>query len=380
MRDTPVFTMFNLALFFTAAVSAVVGGVSWLLTFTPWTQFMSSGYSVPFLFLAFPLSAWSVFVTFVRRPERDRRQATDLLIGFSGRWRIALGIIATAVIVTSLADMSSLPGQPEYEPSLRRYVYDNHGTLIPATRAAYLHAVAVQNRLFLGGALVFTSVAVANTWQERNRRRALVTPQGWLKPIRPGRRTGLLGAALAVAAAVALAGLIPSGALIFNRVAAYNADGIYLRAGDPVRVLLGPDHYVVYVECTEDMTCPRLPPSELSVSTASGGIITATPDPSSDHLSEAQPAVGKVSFTVPVKEVVRLDLLAQLGQPAFVVPSEGEEVHALTGWIILAGLCLLVLLAALGSLGLLLARRLGFGAPPTPGERPTQLPAAVGSP
>jgi hypothetical protein len=269
------------------------------------------------------------------------------------------------VFVTSLAAMLSLPGQPEYEPGSRRYVYDNHGELIPATRAAYLHAVAVQNRLFLGAALVFTSVAVAITWQERNRRRRdLVTPQGWLKPVRPRPRIPLPGAALAVAAAVALAGSIASAALIIDRVNAYNADGIYLRAGHPVRALLGPDHYVVYVGCTEDMTCPRLPPSGLSVSTASGGILTASPDPSSDHLGEAQNFVGELSFTVPAKEVVSLDLSAHLGQPAFVVPSEGEEAHALMGWIILAGLCLLVLLAALVPLGLLMAWRLGFGSTP----------------
>ena len=64
---------------------------------------------------------------------------------------------------------------------------------------------------------------------------------------------------------------------------------------------------------------------------------------------------------MPVKEVVSLDLSAHLSQPAFVIPSEGEEAHALIGWIILAGLSLLALLAALVSLGVLLARRLGFG-------------------
>jgi len=172
VRDTPAFTRLNSAVFFTAAASAVVGGVSWLLTFTPWTQFMSSGYFQPFFVLAFPLFGWSVFVRSSRRPERDRRQAAGLLTEFPGRWRVALGIIITAVFATSLAAMLSLPGQPEYEPNSRRYVYDNHGELIPATRAAYLHAIAVQNRLFLGAALVFTSVAAAITWQERSRRGA----------------------------------------------------------------------------------------------------------------------------------------------------------------------------------------------------------------
>jgi hypothetical protein len=366
MRDTPAFTMLNSAVFFTATASASVGGVSWLLTFTPWTQFMSSGYFQPFFLLMFPLFGWSVFVESVRRPGRDRRQATDLLNEFPRRWRAAVGMIVTAVFVTSLAAMLSLPGQPEYEPSSRRYVYNDHGVLIPATRAAYLHAVAVQNRLFLGAALVFTSVAAAVTWQERNRRRDLVTPESWQLPVRPRPKIPLSAVALAVAAAVALAGSIASGALIYDRLGAYNADVIYLRAGHPVRVLLGPDHYVVYVGCTEETICAQLPLSGLSVRTASGGILATSPDPSSDHLDQA---VGEVSFTVPVKEVVSLDLSAHLGQPAFVVPSEGEEAHALIGWIILAGLSLLVLLAALVSLGVLLAWRLGFGGALVPGGR-----------
>jgi hypothetical protein len=355
VRDTPAFTMLNSAVLFTAAASALVGGVCWLLTFTPWTQFMSSGYFQPFFLLAFPLFGWSVFVRSVRRPGRDRRQATGLLKEVPRRWRRALGLIVTAVFVTSLAAVVSLPGQPEYEPSSRRYVYNDHGKLIPATRAAYLHAVAVQNRLFLGAALVFTSFAVAITWQERNRRhRDLVTPEGWQRPVRPHPKLPLLAAALALTAAIALAGSIASGLLIYDRLGAYNADVIYLHAGHPVRVLLGPGHYVVYVGCTEETICAQLPLSGLSVRTASGGILATSPDLSSEHLDQA---LGEVSFTVPVKEVISLDLSAHLGQPAFVVRSEGEEAHALIGWIILAGLSLLVLLAALGSLGVLLARR-----------------------
>jgi hypothetical protein len=62
--------------------------------------------------------------------------------------------------------------------------------------------------------------------------------------VRPRPKIPLPAAALAVAAAAASAGLIASGALIIDRVGAYNADGIYLRAGHPVRALLGPDHYM----------------------------------------------------------------------------------------------------------------------------------------
>jgi hypothetical protein len=252
VRDTAVITVLNLAVCYVATASAVVGGVSWLLTFTPWTQFMSSGYSVPFFFLTFPLFGWSAFVlTSVRRPERDRRPRGNLLQEFPRGWRVPFTVLFVAVCATSLAAVFALPGQPEYEPGLRRYAYNEHGVLIPTTHAAYLHAVAVQNRLFLGAAIVFTSAAVAITWQERNRRRDLVTPDRWLRPVRPRPKIPLPAAVLALAAATAVAGSIASVALIVDRVDAYNTGGIYLRIGHPVRALLAPDHYVVFVGCTE---------------------------------------------------------------------------------------------------------------------------------
>jgi SAM-dependent methyltransferase len=73
-----------------------------------------------------------------------------------------------------------------------------------------------------------------------------------------------------------------------------------------------------------------------------------------------------------------LDLAVQLGQPAFAVPSPGEEAHELIGWIVLAGLPLVVVLAALTALVRLLAWRLGFGSPVRsaagPGQRRSPEP------
>jgi hypothetical protein len=305
--------MLNSAVCFIAAASAAVGGVSWLLTFTPWTRFMSSGYSIPFFYLTFPLFGWSVFVlTFLRRPDRDRRRPVSLVKELPRGFRIPFVLIFVGVWATGLAAITPLPGQPEYEPELRRYVYDEGGTLIPATRAAYLHAVVVQNRLFLGGALVFTFVAVAVTWDERNRRRRdVVTPSRWRHPVKPRPKIPLPAAVLAVTAAAGLAVSIATASLIIGRVDAYNGGAIHLHTGHPVRALLAPDHYVIFVGCTEDITC----------------------------------------------------LAVHVGQPAFAVPSPGEEAHALIGWIVLAGLPLIVVLAALTALVRLLAWRLGFGLP-----------------
>jgi hypothetical protein len=296
-------------------------------------------------------------IAFSQMPSRLAARDWIVITGQAGGRQVQLAITrkgSMPEIWQALAETGAAPGPPPFVEALD----SDHGQ-------AHEHLDEARK------------VAVASTWQERNRgRRDLVTLDGRLQPVRPRPKIPLPAAALAVVAAVALTGLIASGTLIFDRVGAYNADRIYLRAGHPIRVLLGPDHYVVYVGCTQDMACPRLPPSGLSVSPASGGILAASPDPSSDHLSGAQPFVGEVSFTVPVKEVVSLDLSAHLGQPAFVVPSEGEEAHALIGWIILAGLSLLVLLAAIVSLCVLLAWRLGFGGASVPGGRPNTEPGS----
>jgi hypothetical protein len=77
--------------------------------------------------------------------------------------------------------------------------------------------------------------------------------------------------------------------------------------------VLASDHYVIFVGCTQDITCPRLPSGVLSAAVVHGGVLAVITDPSSDRLSEAaQPFRGELSFTVPGKETVSLDLSAQL--------------------------------------------------------------------
>jgi hypothetical protein len=70
--------------------------------------------------------------------------------------------------VTAVPDLDT--GQPTYDPTSHRYFYNNHGQQTPATHSEYVHAITPQNRLFLAAAILFTTLAVAITWQERNRR------------------------------------------------------------------------------------------------------------------------------------------------------------------------------------------------------------------
>lgn len=172
LRDSPIVTMVNSAVFVTAAVSAVIGWVSWVVTFTPWSRLMPSVYFVPFFTLAFPLFGWSIFVAASPRGrEPRRREPADLLEAVPRGARALIAVAGAAAGASFVTAMAALPGQPGYDPSSHRYSYDDHGTLIPATRAGYLHAVAVQDRLFLGGAMLFTSIAAAVTYQERKRRK-----------------------------------------------------------------------------------------------------------------------------------------------------------------------------------------------------------------
>ncbi len=379
VRDTPVVRWLNSAVCLVAAASATAVAASWLLTFTPWTQFMSGSYFAPFFFLMFPLFGWAVFVTNVlRRPAGSRRPPADLLKEVPRGARVPLIAAGVAAGVSFLTGIGSLPGQPGYDPAKHRYFYDDGGTLIPATHAGYLHAVAAQNRLFLGVTLVFTLAAAAIAWGERSRRRNLVTSARWRRPVRPRLKIPLPVWALALAAAAGLAGLAACAVLIIGRVDAYNTSGPYLRAGQPVQVLLAPDDYVVFVGCTQDISCPQLAPAALSVRAVSGGTLDVFPDPSPDRLSEAaQPFRGELSFMVPRREQVRLDLSARLGQPVFVVPSPGEEAHALIGWITLTGLSLVVLVAAAAGLVVLLYWRLGFGKPALAAQPGRDVPGAA---
>jgi hypothetical protein len=99
------------------------------------------------------------------------------------------------------------------------------------------------------------------------------------------------------------------------------------------------------------------------VTGASGAALDVFTDPSNDRLSEAQPFRGELSFVVPRREEAVIALSAYPGQPVFVVPSPGEEARALAGWIALAVLSLVVLIAAMTGTVLLLTWRLGLGKP-----------------
>src|SRR5581483_6893606 len=180
--DSPIVTIVNSAVCWAGAAVAVAGWACWGVTFTTWARLMPSAFFVPFFVLAFPVFGWAVF-----QQTRGRRSqpAPDLLKSVP-RWaRAPIVVAVVAVLLTWGTGAAVLSGQPEYDPKLHRYFYDDHGTRIPATLDGFLHAVAVQNRLFLAMAMLFVSVGTALAFQERSRRRRELPRLDRPHPVRP---------------------------------------------------------------------------------------------------------------------------------------------------------------------------------------------------
>ena len=77
-------------------------------------------------------------------------------------WLLVLTAVALgSAWLIGMTALVELPGQPEQVNG--GYVANNHGELIPLTKAEYERAVAAQTRLFTGGALAFATISVVIT-------------------------------------------------------------------------------------------------------------------------------------------------------------------------------------------------------------------------
>ena len=255
--DTPLFTFTNAGVCVIAAIAAVACWICWAVTFTPWAQYLPSALFVPFFVLMFPLFGWSVWLqTVARRPAGARRASADWMKSIPRGGRVLVALAVAAAVAGGATAASALGGQPEYDPTTHTYDLDNHGNLIVVSRAAYLHAVAAQNRLFLGVTLVFLTVACCVAYGDWSRHRPEISPFRWFpRPTRPRPKIPVPAPVLALTAALALAGTAVSGLQIIDSVSAWGSHAIYLKVGRPVAANLAPGHYTVFAGCTQDMTC-----------------------------------------------------------------------------------------------------------------------------
>lgn len=104
-------------------------------------------------FLLFPL-IFVVHLSSVLRlnPERPLRWR-ELLAGVPPVAAAALVIIFVGAVLVLMASIGSIGGKPTMSGG--RYYLDNHGSLTPVTKAAYEHALVLQQRIFTLGPSVF---------------------------------------------------------------------------------------------------------------------------------------------------------------------------------------------------------------------------------
>lgn len=353
--DSPAFTILNTAACVVGTLSLAVAAPLVVLTFLDRSPLGTGEFSAPFG-LVFPLWAW-MFVTLYQRGlvrRRGRRYGTWFTGGGAtrGRWRntvaliprplrfVAIGLFAASWIVGATGT-KGLGGQPQYDPTTGRYSLNDHGYPVPVSHAGYVHAVALQNRLFLSVAMAFTAIATAVAWGEWQRRRETSTGR-WPAPTRPRPRwvsplgVGLLTLVLGVAATAVLV------SEIITRVDAYTATAPHLHPNGSTMVTLTPGDYVIFVGCTQSLVCPTLAPTNVAVRNL-GSVVTTITDPSSDHLSlNAQPFVGSVSFRVSRAGTYTITTKHRGRPQLIVIHSPGQEFTALIGWIVGAVLGLLV--------------------------------------
>jgi hypothetical protein len=171
------------------------------------------------------------------------------------------------------------------------------------------------------------------------------------------RRPAPLVAALTAGAVLALAGAAASAAVISTRVRGYHSATVRVLAGSPARVTLGPGRYGVFGGCADEWGCDQLGPRDLTVRGVLSGDVGTVPYPRLEQRTDAGQLFNRdLTFTVPVREAVRIDLNASPRQPVLIAPSQEEsglihsEVAAATG-------CALLLLASLSALAWPLAPR-----------------------
>jgi hypothetical protein len=175
---------------------------------------------------------------------------------------------------------------------------------------------------------------------------------------RPG--PALLVAALVAAALLGLAGAAASAGVISSRMRAYNSDSVRVLAGHPVLVTLSAGRYGAFGGCADEWGCAQLGPRDLSVEGAISGAVGTVPYTRLEQRTDGdQPFNQDLTFTVPVREAVRIALNVNPRQPVLVAPSQDKaglihnEVAATIGCAVLLG----VSLAALAWLLVARARR-----------------------
>jgi hypothetical protein len=158
-----------------------------------------------------------------------------------------------------------------------------------------------------------------------------------------------LVAALALTAALGLAGAAACCAVISSRLHGYDAATVTLHPGYPVRAALSPGRYDVMAGCMDYWGCPDLAPGAISVQGAASAAAVAPYSLPATRIVAGQQFIGELHFTVPVREQVQVALNVRPRQAVLIMPSPSKR-HFIAYWVAAAVGCAALLLGSLAGL------------------------------
>ncbi|MGD0704844.1 MAG: hypothetical protein ABSA02_33760 [Trebonia sp.] len=168
-----------------------------------------------------------------------------------------------------------------------------------------------------------------------------------------------LVAALTVGVLLGLAGAAASAAVISGRVSAYHSDSARVLARQPVLVTLAAGQYGVFGGCLDEWGCAQISPRDLSVRGAVSGVVSTIPYTRLEQRTDGgQPFNRDLTFTVPVREAVRIALDVNPRQPVLIAPAQ-EEAGLIHREVVAVAACGLLLLGSLAALAWPIASRTG---------------------
>jgi hypothetical protein len=118
-------------------------------------------------FVLFPLIFVVHFSSVLRLAAADGRlRWRDLLAGVPPLISVGFGVLFVAAWLVLMTSIASAGGQPTMSGG--RYYLNNHGSLIPVSKAAYEHGLVLQQRIFTLGPAIFFALGVLVHYPRRN--------------------------------------------------------------------------------------------------------------------------------------------------------------------------------------------------------------------
>jgi hypothetical protein len=118
-------------------------------------------------FVLFPLIFVVHFSSVLRlAPAGGRLRWRDLVAGLSPVAGLGFGVLFVAAWLVLMSSITSIGGQPTMSGG--HYYLNDHGSLIPVSKAAYEHGLVLQQRIFTLGPAIFFALGALVHYPRRN--------------------------------------------------------------------------------------------------------------------------------------------------------------------------------------------------------------------